>query len=88
MRLASIAVAVSTQCEVSAHLLIQQASFRPTEQVWLGCGSPGVTLCRLGDDAEGVGRVDSAAFLGQVEVPVLIEVVVTDEGAELEDGFG
>jgi hypothetical protein len=55
----------------------------------LGCGSPGVTLCRLGDDAEGVaGSVDAAAFLGQVEVPVLIEVVVGDEGAELEDGFG
>ncbi len=54
-----------------------------------GCGSPRGTLCRLGDDAEGVpGRVDAAAFLGQVKVPVRGEVVVADEGAELEDGFG
>jgi hypothetical protein len=32
--------------------------------------------------------VDAALFLGEVEVPVGVEVVVGDEGAELEDCFG
>ena len=27
-------------------------------------------------------------FLGEVPGPVLVEVAVADEGAELEDGFG
>jgi hypothetical protein len=44
---------------------------------------------RAGDDAEGVAwGVDAAAFLGEVKVPVGVEVAVADERAEFRDGFG
>jgi len=32
--------------------------------------------------------VDALVFLAQVEGPVVIEVAVADQGAELEDGLG
>ena len=39
-------------------------------------------LCGLGDDAEGVAwRVDAVVFLGEVKVPVGVEVAVADQGA-------
>ena len=34
------------------------------------------------------GVVDAFVFFAQVETPVLVEVAVGGEGAELEDGFG
>jgi integrase/recombinase XerD len=39
-------------------------------------------LCAVGDDTEGVAwRVDAVVFLGEVEVPVGVEVAVADQGA-------
>jgi hypothetical protein len=47
-----------------------------------GCRSSGGTLCGLGDDTEGVAwRVDAVVFLGEVKVPVGVEVAVADQGA-------
>jgi hypothetical protein len=46
------------------------------------CGSPGGTSRCIGDDAVGVaGLVDSASFLCEVIVPVLIEVAVATDRA-------
>src|SRR5450755_3188074 len=49
----------------------------------IGCrSSVGTSLCGLGDDTEGVAwRVDAVVFLGEVKVPVGVEVAVADQGA-------
>jgi hypothetical protein len=54
-----------------------------------GCRFLGGSSGGLGDEAEGVAwGVDAAAFLGEVKVPVGVEVAVADERAEFRDGFG
>lgn len=54
----------------------------------LGCGSSGGTSRGLWDDVLGVaGLVDAVTFLGEVVVPVVVEVAVAADGAEFEDGL-
>ena len=53
-----------------------------------GCGSSGRTSRGLWDDVLGVaGLVDAVTFLGEVVVPVVVEVAVAADGAEFEDGL-
>ena len=54
----------------------------------IGCGSSGGTSRGLWDDVLGVaGLVDAVTFLGEVVVPVVVEVAVAADGAEFEDGL-
>jgi transposase len=57
--------------------------------IWFGCGSSGVTSRCTWDDPVHVARlVYPPSFLGEVELPVLLEVAVRSQGAELEHRLG
>jgi hypothetical protein len=47
----------------------------------------GGLLIARGQVSTVAGVVDAPIFLAQVEDPVVVEVAIADQGAELEDGF-
>jgi hypothetical protein len=54
-----------------------------------GCGSFEVSWLCCEDEVFAVdGSVDALMLLAEVEAPVVLEVAIGDQGAELEDGLG
>ena len=83
---------VSTGHSPSGQLVLE-GPFRRAAPPGEGCGSSeGTRAWRSCDARDNVivvaGFVDVVSFLGEVVVPVRVEVTVGFDGAEFEDGFG